>query len=788
MDVVKAAIEKPVAVLVGVMLIILFGGVALATLPYQLSPNVTEPVISVSTFWPGATPYEIEREIIEGQEKALKGVSGLIEMESSCYNSKAKLSLKFAVGTDIETALLRVSNKLDEVPDYPDMAERPVVSATGASASPVIWMILRTRPGNKRDVQTYRTFFENEVRQYLERVKGVADFFIGGGRREEMHIIVDPVKLAAHNMTLQQMAAILKKENISISAGSLGVGRRDYRIRMPAEFSSPEEIESIVLSSSGEHRFAVRDVATVRRGFQKATVAMLYNAEPGITIGVKPESGTNILDMTNAINDVVDKLNAGKLKEHGLLLEWVYDQRPYIEGAIHLVQKNILVGSILAIAVLFVFLQSISATIIVAVAIPISIVGAFIIFAAAGRSLNVVSMAGISFAVGMLVDNAIVVLENIDRHRHMGKKALTAAYDGTNEVWGAVLASTLTTVAVFLPVIFMEQEAGQLFKDIAIAVTCAIILSLFVSVLVIPMLARQFYGFSEKKASGRAPDDGLRNPAILSFVRTLLVSLTALGNKVSGWIMGLLDKAISVPRNRIVTVLSLTLVSALMVWAFFPKMEYLPQGNRNLILSILIPPPGLSYDERLDIGESIFAISRPHFNAEVDGIPPIKDMFFVSAPTINLFGAICAEEERASEMRPLFKRIINSIPGMLGVSIQASIFEQRLGTGRTVSVDISGEKMEKIVAAAGTLLGTIMKHVPGAQVRPVPSLELAYPEVRFIPERERLRAAGLSTQDLGVAIDIILDGRKIGDYNEDGKRQINLVLKGTPNEVKTPDP
>lgn len=787
MDIVKAAIEKPVAVLVGVILIVMFGSIALATLPYQLSPNVTEPVITVSTTWQGATPYEIERDIVEEQEKALKGIPGLTQMESSCYNSLAELTLKFAIGTDIDNALLRVSNKLNEVPGYPDRADRPVVSATGAATSPVIWMILKTLPGNERDVQTYHTFFENEVRQYLERVSGVADLFVGGGREDEMQIIVDPVRMAAYNLTIPKLVEILKSENVSISAGSMGVGRRDYRIRTPAEFKSPEDIEQLVLSSSGEFRVLLSDVAKVQRGHQKNVVAMLHNKVQGMAVGVKPEPGSNVLEMTDAVKLVVEELNAGKLKEAGIELEWVYDQRPYIEGAINLVQRNIIIGSVLAIVVLFVFLQSFSSTIIVAVSIPISIIGAFIMFAAAGRSLNVVSMAGISFAVGMLVDNAIVVLENIDRHRRMGKGAVAASYDGASEVWGAVLASTLTTVAVFLPVVFMEQEAGQLFKDIAIAVTCAIILSLFVSVLVIPMLARQLYGVAEKRMKATAQLDAPRTPLSLSFAKRMLVPLTKLGGRMSDWIMRLLDRAISIPRNRLVTVFSLTLASVLIVWAFFPKMEYLPQGNRNLVINILIPPPGLSYEERLDIGKFVYEQSDAHFGKEVDGIPGIKDMFFVSAPTINLFGAIAMDEERAGELTPLFNRILNSIPGMFGISIQASIFEQGLGEGRVIAVDISGPKLEQIVAAAGTMFGMTMQTIPGAQVRPVPSLELLYPEVRFLPKRDRLRAAGLSTQDLGTAIDVILDGRKIGDFKEEGKKKIDLILKGATADVTTPE-
>ena len=283
----------------------------------------------------------------------------------------------------------------------------------------------------------------------------------------------------------------------------------------------------------------------------------------------------------------------------------------------------------------------------------------------------------------------------------------------------------------------MEQEAGQLFKDIAIAVTCAISLSLFVSVLVIPMLAKQLYGVAEKRMEATAPLDGPRPPAMLSVAKRLLVPLTKLGGRMADWIMTLLDRAISNPRSRIVTVASLTLASILLVVAFFPKMEYLPQGNRNLVISILIPPPGLSYEERLEIGKYVYEAADPHFNTEKDGLPGIKDMFFVSAPTINLFGAISNSEQRAGELTPLFTRILNSIPGMFGVSIQASIFEQGLGKGRVIDVDISGANLEQIVAAAGTLFGMAMQEIPGAQVRPVPALELLYPEVRFLPERDR---------------------------------------------------
>ncbi|NDV25064.1 efflux RND transporter permease subunit [Desulfovibrio sp. JC010] len=769
MDFVKFSIEKPVSVLVGVILLVLFGGLALSGLPYQLSPSVTEPEITVQTTWTGATPYEIERDIIEEQEKVLKGVTGLLEMESECFDSFGRISLRFKIGTNIDDALLRVSNKLNEVKKYPSDSDRPVISATGASASPVIWMILRTLPGNEHHINEFATYFEDSVRQYLERVDGVADLFIGGGTENEMHIIIAPEKLAAYNLTIDKVTKVLKSENANVSAGNLGVGRRDYRIRTTSEFKSPQEIEDVVITSSGQQRVTIGDVGKVVPGFEKQTVAMLHNGIPGMAIGVKPEPGSNVLEVTENVRKVVEELNGGLLADKGIFLDWVYDQAPYINGAIDLVKQNIIIGGVLAIIVLLIFLQSLSATVIVAIAIPISVVGSFIVFGGMGRTLNIVSMSGISFAVGMLVDNAIVVLENIDRHRGMGKPPYQAAYDGASEVWGAVLASTLTTVAVFLPVVFIEEEAGQLFKDIAIAVTCAISLSLFVSISVIPMLAKQFYSFSKRKKKVK------KNV------------LTGIGAKFSDAIMGVLSLAIRNWATRLSTVAILVAASVLLVISFFPKMEYLPQGNRNLILSILIPPPGLSFEERDSIGEYIAAQTKPHMKTEKDGLPSVEQLFYVSAPDINLFGAISGDEERPAELIPLFNRIMNSIPGMFGVSIQASIFETGLGKGRMVAVDFSGPELPKLMAAAGTMFGMARQAIPNAQVRPIPSLEMLYPEVRIVPDRDRLRAAGMSSQEIGEALDVLMDGRKIGDYKEEGKKKIDLKLMASEKRVGTPE-
>jgi len=771
MNAVKFSIEKPVTVLVGVILIVLFGLIGLARMPYQLSPTVIEPEITVATTWAGATPYEVEREIIEEQEKVLKGIPGLVEMESASFNSQGTVTLRFSIGTDADDALLRVSNKLDEVPSYPENVDKPIITATGAATSPVIWMILKTTGDNHQSPYQYRTYFENNVRQYLERTTGVADLFIGGGTEKEMHIIVQPEKLAAFGLTISELIEILRAENINISAGTMGVGRRDYRIRTIGEFKSAADIENIVLRSTGQQRIRVSDLATVEFGYQKLTAAMLHMGKEGIAIGVKPEPGANILELTDRLEAVVNQLNAEKLAAERIKLEWVYDQRPYIRGAIRLVRQNIFIGGTLAVIVLLIFLRSFISTFVVATAIPISIIGTFIFMNLMGRNLNVVSLAGIAFAVGMLIDSAIVVLENIDRHCSMGKSAFQASYDGAREVWGAILASTLTTIAVFLPVIFMEEEAGQLFRDIAIAVTCAVGLSLFVSVSVIPMFSRRLFELTGSEDS----------------CQTDIQVGRKIGTRLVNGIMAVVNMVTRNWMTRTATILVFSSISVVGVWLLLPKAEYLPQGNRNLVLNLLIPPPGLSFEERKAIGEHIYRFNEPYFAKDRDGFPGIKEMFYIGAEQIMLFGAISTQEQRAGELLPLFRRTIYSIPGMFGVSIQAGVFQTSLGRGRTIEVNISGDDLNRIVQVAGAMYGGITKEIPGVQIRPVPSLELLFPEARLIPHRDRLKAVKMTAREFGVALDVLMDGRDIGDFKQEGQKKIDLILKASEEDIRTPE-
>jgi HAE1 family hydrophobic/amphiphilic exporter-1 len=769
MDIIRYSIEKPVTVISVIIIVLLFGLISLKRLPFQLSPTVIEPEIKVTTTWRGATPYEIEREIIEEQENTLKGLPNLEEMESESMNGMGTVTLRFKVGTNVEEVLTRVSNKLNEVPSYPNDVDKPVVNASGASTSPVVWIILKTMDSNPRHVETYRTFFEEEVRQHLERVKGVSDLFIGAGTEQEMHVVVKPDRLAALGLTVYDLISNLQKENINTSAGTLEVGRQKYRIRTKAEFNSAEDIRNVVLRSDGQKRVLLRDVADVDFGYAKPNGVVLHNGTGGMAVGIRPEPGTNILEMTDQLEETVKWLNETKLKPNKLYFHWLYDQRFYIGGAIKLIKQNIVFGGLLAVAVLMLFLRSLRATAVVALAIPISIVGTFTVLDIMGRNLNVISLAGIAFAVGMLVDNAIVVIENIDRHRKTGKSAYDAALDGTKEVWGAVLASTVTTVAVFLPIVFIHEEAGQLFRDIAIAVVTAVSLSLFVSVSVIPMFSNKFFGVASSKK--------LHSKSIL----------VSSGNWLAEQIMNLVSMAIRNWKTRLTTICLLTGLAFFTVWALLPKMEYLPQGNRNFVLSILAPPPGLSNQELLEIGNYFTEIARPHLGKDVNGMPGIADMFYIGREGFNIVGALSTHWDRAGELRPLFNRMIYSIPGMYGVSLQPGIFSRRIGTGRSVELDISGDDLELIVAAATKLFEKIRDDIDGTQVRPVPSIELSYPEAQIIPDREWLKTNGMTSRELGLALDVLMDGTYVGDFKQEGKKKIDLIIKSADAGIATPE-
>ena len=788
----KNLIHRPVVIIVCMLLLSLFGILALKSIPYQLTPQVTRPLISVNTTWSGATPYEIEREILERQEQVLKGIDNLETMEGRARNGRANITLEFKIGTDLTQTMLDVSNKLNEIKGYPDGMDKPIIRATGEDTRAVVIMML-TSISPQVNVREMRTFFNERIIQYFERIAGVAEVFFPGGDNREMHVILDERKLAAYHLDIDTIISTLDKQNINLSAGLLNYGTKSYRVRTAAEFKNPKEILDVVIWSDGVKRVKISDIAIVQEGFANKTTASLYRGdslEPtqALLVSIKPSADANALELTKEVEGVFNVLNATLLKEQGLKLEWTSDQSGYIEQAISLVKTNILIGAFLACGVLFIFLRSLTSTLIVAVAIPLSVFGTFIIMAALNRTLNVVSLAGISFAVGMLVDSAIVILENIDRHFKMQKPPMQAVLDGSKEVIWGMIASVLTTVAIFIPILKIEEEAGQLFKDIALAASSAVSLSLLVSIFVIPTLSYQ--------ASIRLKNKKIK---INDFWINISNKIIYVGNFCVEWIMFFVKISMKNTKNKIITITSLTLLSLAFSYFLMPKMEYLPQGNQNFINGVLNPSPGLSYLERERIGLALYSCLKNNFASsgvkDTKEFAAINNMYFVGSETNLSFGARAVDSTRARDLIPPLKACLDGIPGISGTALQSGIFERR-GSSRGILVDISGANLESIIATTAAMQRKLAESfakefgknsLKGLQMRTNPSLEMLYPELNLYPNLERLSAVGLNASSFGVALDVLLDGRKISEFKEEGREKIDLVLKSKNGEIYSPE-
>lgn len=820
MDIIKSSTEKPTPIIVGLLLLTMFGIISFYYLPYQLTPNVTEPVVSVSTTWLGATPYEVERDIIEEQERVLQGVEDLLEMESTATNGAGEVMLTFAIGTDIDQAMNRVSNKLNEVKSYPENVDKPIVKRSGEDQAPKIWMVLSTLDENPKDINTYLTYFREEVLPHFLRINGVADVVTFGGGESQMQIQIDDKKLAEYNITIPELIQIIQTENSNISAGILDIGAKDYRIRTTAQFNSEDEIKNIVVKSDNNRVIRLSEFAKVDYGIERLKTyfrfdkTVEFNSEDsinaskskhykminagdgkslwkksinGIDIGIKATARSNIIDLTNNLELTNEKLNKELLKDKGLYIEIVYDERDYPLTALGIVKENIVVGSILAVIVLLLFLRNVRSTVIVATVIPMVIVINFAFLFLFDRSLNVVSLAGIAFSVGMIIDCSIVVLENIQRHINQGNSIPQATHIGTKEVWGAILASTLTNVIVFLPIIFIKEDVGQLFKDISIAITTITLLGMLASVIFIPMLVSVFYK-KKNNENGFTKSIGSRFPKLNAFFSKLSRIIETFGDKFNENAVNLLKISMKSARTRILTIVVLMAFAIISCWLLIPKMEYLPQGNMNFLINVIIPPAGTSYQERADIGNSMFAEVDPHFGVYKDGIPPVNYTFFVGGEDLIFCGASCADKTRCGDLVPLFSKAVNNFPGAFGISMQAGIFQNRLGRSRSIQMNISGSNENLILAAAReTMFHEIPEYLPGSQTRSVPSLDVSYPEIKFIPNRERLKAVGLSAEEFGKIIDVMLDGRKIGDYKKEGNKKIDLILKCTKEVLATPE-
>ena len=765
MGLIDRSIKLPVTVTVGAILIILFGVISLFRVPVQLTPDVEKPKISVRTVWPGASPEEVEKEIIIPQEDKLKALEGLLEMKSDSRDGRGNITLTFEIGSDMDAALLRVSNKLNLVPNYPERVEKPIIISASEQRQAIAYIILRKTKGDTSDIDFEKTYAENFIKPRLERVSGVGLVQVFGGRERELQVILKRDALAFYRLSVQDVISAIRRENRNTSAGDFDEGKRRYILRVLGEYRSPKEVEAVVIKRVNDISVTVADVARVSMGFGEETLIVRQHNYKALVFKVVQTAGANALVVMKGLKRAIKNLNENYLPHRNLELKQVFDSTDYIYAAITKVRHNIFLGGTLAVIVLLVFLRNISSVLVITTAIPISIIGTFLMITLFGRNINVITLAGMSFAIGLVVDSSIVVLENIYRHYQSGESRLEAALNGAREVIGAIVASTFTTIAVFIPVIFMEEEVGQLFRDIAIAIASAVFLSLLVSVTVIPSM-------SAKMLKGRSGPKGIS--------RIVQGMGTGIGNAITEFVGWLLKKV----WRRIFIVLALTALAAGTALVLIPDAEYLPQGNTNFIRSLLLPPPGYNKDQLLQIAGRIGADVKPYWEArqgsdealKLEG-PPVNNFFFIARARDVFIGCSSKIPERVRELIPLLRDILSKIPGCYSVVQQGNLFARGIGEGRSMDVEITGPDLNRLIQLGGEVFDKANRLIPGSQIRPVPSLDLGNPEIQVIPDRERASKVGLSASDIGITLDVLLDGAKVDEYLFEGE-EIDLVLKG----------
>ena len=781
MNPIKISIERPVAVMAAVLMVIMFGVAALFTIPIQLTPDVRKPIISIQTRWPGAAPAEVEREIVNPQENELRGLEGLETITSQAQNGRALVVLEFDVNQDMNKALLLVANRLDRVGDYPDEANEPTLKTSSTEDNPIAWILIGRQPGNDMDLDTYGDFVEDIIKDRLERVPGVSLVNVYGGSERQMQVIVDPARMAYYGLTVSHVLGKLRAANASISAGDVDEGKRRYVVRSEGELSTIGNVRDVVLRTDHDPetgrvaRVTVGDIADVGIDYAEAESFIRFLGNEAIAINAVRETGANVIETMKGIRQAIAELNQAALPEAGLHLTQVYDETVYIDSAIDLVQQNIIVGGTLAALILLLFLRSMRATLVVSMAIPVSVVGAFVAMALLGRSLNVISLAGLAFAIGMVVDAAIVVIENIYRLREKGLSRSEAAFQGASQVWSAVLVSALTTVMVFIPILVMKLEVGQLFRDIAVALSVSVLLSLIVSITVIPALSKKLLGDPMAASKVRK-----RLPGIDHFADFFVNAVLAFTRRVA------------LSRVLAVGVVALICGTGLLVTYFFlPKLDYLPNGNRNLLSGVIVPPPGYNLATMAEIAVGIESEIRHLWSSETGphsepGQPPkIQRFFFVAHSGFTFLGAASEEPDRVKELLPVLQTASFREPGTFGFINQRSLFGRGVSGSRRIDLNISGSNLEVIldVAQQAVILTEIaMPRAKGTQIRPRPGLELGAPEVRIIPNRTKLADNGVTVRELGETLDVFNDGMRVAEITTDGKR-IDLMLKGPLNKI-----
>lgn len=758
---IAALLRRGTLLTVATLVVCVLGVLAAFRVPIQMIPDLDVRRISIETRWPGATPQDIEKEILVRQEEYLRAIPGLARIKAYAGMGEADIELEFPFGVDITRALLNVNNALAQVPGYPENVDQPRVTASSFSQNSFMFLRVSPEPGNPLglDMDLMRDFVEDNVRPRLERVPGVSHVSVGGGAPRQVLIEVNAGALAERNLTLSDLRTAIRARNRDSSAGDVESGKRRYLLRTVGRFRDMEDLRRMIVARRGDTLVRLGDVASVRLDHSEPRSLSFTDGERALGMSVRRLPGSNVVEIKRAILPVIEEVNEQVLDRAGMRLRLLTDDVKYVEASVRNVWQNLALGALLATAVMYAFLRSPAATLVGVLGIPICTIAAFIGLLAFGRTVNVISLAGVAFAIGMTLDNSIVVLEAIERERRRGLEAMAAALAGLRRVWPAVLASTFTTVLVFAPILFISEEAGQLYSDVAVAISAAIVASMLVAVTLVPAASVRL------RFGGGAGEAGVRGRRlVLGGVRWLVATPARRWSYLAAVVIG-----------TIAIIVGLT-----------PPAEYLPEGEEPKVFARMIAPPGYNLTEMSRVARRVQKDLLPHvsddpgrFGRGETRVPAMAYMnMSVDARGLRIIAETVDPAHIDALMDALTERFREE-PGMRAFVTRGSIITSNDAGTRSVNVDVSGADLAALFATAQAVHDRAREALGDPQIGSEPStLRLSQPLIQVRPDWARMAELGVSAEELGYTVAALSDGAFVDEFFV-GDDKVDMFLYGS---------
>ncbi|MFZ5987791.1 MAG: efflux RND transporter permease subunit [Bacillota bacterium] len=777
MNISELSIKRPVTIIMCILIIVVLGAVSFVSVPIDLMPSMDFPMAVVITNYEGVGPQEVENFVTKTVESAVATVNNMKSIRSETSEGSSIVIVEFNEGTDMNFASLQMREKIDLVKGYfPEGVENPTVVKIDPNMLPVAQIGVTSKVRGEVEL---KGFVENHIKSRLERLDGVASVSVTGGVTREITVELDGSKMSNYGVNFNQVASTLQMENVNLPGGSVEYGNKNLIVKSKGEFSSVDSISRIPIVLPQGNIIYIRDISEVKDGYKDKTSYTRMDLQDSIGLSIQKQTTANTVEVVNIIKSEINKI---KKDNPDVEINLSFDQGQYIEKSINDVTTNGIIGGFLAVLILFVFLRNIRTTLVIAIAIPVSVISTFVLMYLSKTTLNLISMGGLALGVGMMVDNAIVVLENIFRHRQEGKSRLESALIGAKEVGGAIIASTITTVVVFVPIIFTEGIAAEIFKEMAITVTFSLLASLAVALTIVPMLSSKMLKVSKGEKSRKNVLDSL-----LDLWERFFKSIDELYRRILRVVLN----------KRLVTLLIagvIFVLSGTSVLMGLIGVEFISATDQGQFIVDIKLADGILLEETNKITSRVEEF--------ISKIPEVDKMFVTvggngnrmittgtesHTATVNVTLVSRSERKRSTgEIVEIVRKEVEKIPGAdinvrnLSMSLGGGGGGSGLAGGDPVSIEISGDDLEQLKAIA-LEVEKVVKEVEGTRQIET-SIAKGRPEAKVYVDRDKASIYGLSTMQVASTIRTSLQGQVATRYRISGD-EVDVRIK-LPDETK----